>query len=190
VIQQSYLLTVDVKSLALTQSQNHVTSKSLIVITSDDQVYSIENSLFTARRQTKDEADALAERTLEKQLALGAASERNLTDTLLEIKSNLFPPYDGIISKKNTKYISYDLDLVDLREIITLSTRLESTTGVLAVGHDIFFSRFMPEGNFDRLHENFKAPLLFAVIVVLVLGLYSASLYVKSKEKRDTFLKK
>jgi hypothetical protein len=50
VLQQSYLLTLDVKAIALTQSQSHVTSKTLVMITSNDQVYSLENALFTARR--------------------------------------------------------------------------------------------------------------------------------------------
>lgn len=50
VIQESYLLTVDVKKIALTQSVQHITGKMLVLITSNDQVYSIENSLFSARR--------------------------------------------------------------------------------------------------------------------------------------------
>jgi hypothetical protein len=50
VIQESYLLTMDVKKIALTQSVQHITGKMLVLITSNDQVYSIENSLFSARR--------------------------------------------------------------------------------------------------------------------------------------------
>ena len=73
---------------------------------------------------------------------------------------------------------------------MTFSTRLESTTGVFATGHDIFFARIMPEGNFDRLHEDFKAPLLFAVIAVLIIGLTVAIKYTTSKQKREEFLTK
>jgi hypothetical protein len=46
----------------------------------------------------------------------------------------------------------------------------------------------MPEGNFDRLHENFKGTLLFATISGLVVALYAAQLYIKSKEGREAFL--
>ena len=53
VIQESYLLTMDVKKIALTQSLSHVTSKMAVMITSNDQVYTIENMIFTARRQHK-----------------------------------------------------------------------------------------------------------------------------------------
>lgn len=55
VIQESYLLTMDVKKIALTQSLSHVTSKMAVMITSNDQVYTIENMIFTARRQHKQE---------------------------------------------------------------------------------------------------------------------------------------
>ena len=50
VIQESYTLTVDVKKLCLTQSMQHVTSKSLVILTSADQVYTIESAMFSARR--------------------------------------------------------------------------------------------------------------------------------------------
>lgn len=64
VVQESYVLTVDVKRMGLTQSQSHVTSKMLVLITSNDQVYSIENALFSARRQRKEEAEAKAAKEL------------------------------------------------------------------------------------------------------------------------------
>ena len=50
IIQESYTLTVDVKKLCLTQSMQHVTSKSLVILTSNDQVYTLEAAMFTARR--------------------------------------------------------------------------------------------------------------------------------------------
>lgn len=65
VVQESYQLTVDVKAIALTQSQAHVTSKMLVLLTSNDQVYSIENALWSARRQSKADAEAKAQKELE-----------------------------------------------------------------------------------------------------------------------------
>uniref|UniRef100_A0A7S3N288 ER membrane protein complex subunit 1 n=1 Tax=Strombidium inclinatum TaxID=197538 RepID=A0A7S3N288_9SPIT len=165
---------------------SHVTNKALVFITSNNQVYSVEHQLYTARRQTKEEAEAAKERELEQSLSL---LPKNETD-LLDVKSVLFPQYDGMIPQRNTKFISYDLDLVNLDKLISFSTRLESTSAILATGHDVFFARFMPEGNFDRLNENFKSPLLFGVIVVLVVALFAAQTYIKNKELKEAFLKK
>ena len=140
--------------------------------------------LYTARRQTKEEAELAKERELEAQLTLGPKNESEIID----VKSDIFPPYDGLIPQRNTKFISYNSDLTDLRNLVSFSTRLESTSAILATGHDIFFARFMPEGNFDRLNENFKSPLLFGVIAVLVISLVSAKTYIKSRETKESFL--
>jgi len=73
---------------------------------------------------------------------------------------------------------------------MTTATRLESTTAILAYGHDVFGARVMPQGNFDRLDENFKGALLFGTIAGLVISLYAAQIYIKSKEVREAFLTK
>jgi hypothetical protein len=96
VIQESFLLTLDVKKICLTQSMQHVTSKSLVIITSNDQVYTLESAMFTARRQTKEEAEQVEARKLEIATTIGPVT-RNETDTLLDLKSTNYPPYDGVI---------------------------------------------------------------------------------------------
>lgn len=121
---------------------------------------------------------------------IGPLPARNETDTILELKDPKLPPYDGIIAQRNTKYVSYDLHLIDLRKLYTFSTNLESTSAVAAFGHDFFYARINPEGSFDRLHENFKAQYILAVISVLVIGIQMASSYIKNKEQRETWLKK
>ena len=75
----------------------------------------------------------------------------------IDVKSKLYPPYDGVIPQKNNAYLSYDLHLMGLKEIYTFATRLESTTAVLITGHDIFYARVSGESTFDRLDEKFKA---------------------------------
>ena len=67
------------------------------------------------------------------------------------VKSTEFPQYDGVIPQMNTKFISYDLELVGLENLLCFSTRLESTTAVFSYGHDLFYARVNPEANFDRL---------------------------------------
>lgn len=189
VAQQSYLLTVDVKKIGLTRTLHHVANKMLVLITTNDQVYSIEHAMFTARRQTKAEAEAAKEREEAKAITFG---KYNLSqeEHIVDVKSPMFPPYDGVIAQRNTRFISYDLHLVDLQNIVAFPTRLESTSAVLSYGHDIFYARINPESNFDRLHENFKSPLLFGTIAGLVIALYASMAYTSSNEMKEKFLLK
>ena len=45
-----------------------------------------------------------------------------------QLKSDKFPAYDAVTTEAPTKYISYDLPLIGLNHVMTLTTRLESTT--------------------------------------------------------------
>ena len=88
----------------------------------------------------------------------------------------------------STKYLSYELHLVDLNEIKAFPTRLESTTQILAYGFDIFFIRVSPENNFDLLQENFNFSILFLVIAGLVVALIVLKKYVKQTTDKANFL--
>ena len=61
---------------------------------------------------------------------------------------------------------------------------------MIAFGHDIFYARMTPEGNFDRLGENFKGQYIGAVIAGLSTALYMALSYIKNKDAKENFLKK
>lgn len=116
---------------------------------------------------------------------------KTLNDTdVFEVKSPLLPLYDGVIPQKNTRFVSYDLQLLNLKKLYTFPTRLESTSQVIALGHDIFFARITPESNFDRLHENFKGILLIGVIAGLAIALAAAITYQSSKDLKEKFLMK
>lgn len=193
VVQESYQLTVDVKAIALTQSQAHVTSKMLVLLTSNDQVYSIENALWSARRQSKADAEAKAQKELEVATTLLPQPKYLLnetTDAPPDVKSQQFPPYDGVIPQKNTRYVSYDLPLIDLKQVYTLPTRLESTSAVLVTGHDLFYARVTAESTFDRLHEGFQAQFLLLSIGGLLALFYAGQLYVQRKDARESYLLK
>jgi len=120
------------------------------------------------------------------------AYKLNITEEveLIDIKSTLYPPYDGLIPQKNTRYISYDLNLMGLDQIYTFPTRLESTSALLITGHDIFYARVTAESVFDRLDENFKMTGLVVTIAGLFVLLFVANSYVKSKEAKEQFLTK
>jgi hypothetical protein len=90
VVQESYILTVDVKRIGLTQSQTHVTSKMLVLLTSNDQVYSIENALWSARRESKAAAEAKALKVLEEATVLPQPKYllNTTEEAIIDVKSN------------------------------------------------------------------------------------------------------
>lgn len=96
--------------------------------------------------------------------------EADAEETKLVIKSDKFPMYDPVLPQYNTKFISYDKQMIGLNKVQTFATRLESTTLVLAYGHDIFLTRITPDNKFDLLDESFNFKLLFAAIIVLIVG--------------------
>ena len=104
------------------------------------------------------------------------------------VKSTEFPQYDGVIPQMNTKFISYDLELVGLENLLCFSTRLESTTAVFSYGHDLFYARVNPEANFDRLGETFKAGIFMATLATLVIALIVAGKYIKKRDTHADFL--
>mmetsp|Transcript_34527 Transcript_34527/g.25621 ORF Transcript_34527/g.25621 Transcript_34527/m.25621 type:complete len:122 (-) Transcript_34527:32-397(-) len=108
--------------------------------------------------------------------------------TKLELKVKDLPPYDGILTLISTKYLSYDLQLLKLRELLSFPSRLESTTQVVAVGFDLFYTRTPVESSFDLLQENFNYPLLFGFIAVLALALFLLRSYVTQMQAKNKFL--
>jgi hypothetical protein len=47
---ETYILPLSVKSIGLSKTKHHITGKSLICITSDNKVYTIKDTFFSARR--------------------------------------------------------------------------------------------------------------------------------------------
>ena len=81
----------------------------------------------------------------------------------------------------NTKFMTYDLPNVGLKKVITFPTGLESTTQVLAYGHDLVLARISPDKKFDMVDEDFNFGLLFLAIFLLCVAAYGFQQYLKSK---------
>ena len=101
-IQETYVVPVDVKRISLTKSKSHVTGKLLVLLTQNDQVYSIEHMFWSARRERKEEAEAKEQRELEKAVSgVLPTPKYMLNDSIevepLDIKSKAYPAYDGVI---------------------------------------------------------------------------------------------
>lgn len=144
VAQETYILTQAMKNLALTETQHHITGRALVFITQENQVYSLKDSFFSARRPyppvVKDWVEELKE-----------SLEDPDKVKPIELKVEQLPRYEPVIPQMNKKYLSHELKIVGLDNIKTFTTRLESTSQIFAYGHDLFLARFMPDDGYDLL---------------------------------------
>jgi len=81
-------------------------------------------------------------------------------------------PYGTILPTYDKNYLSYDLQLTGLSQLKTFPTRLESTSQVLAYGHDLYLIRVTPDKKFDMIDEEFNYALLFLAIGGLMVAVY------------------
>ncbi|KAG0240620.1 hypothetical protein BGW41_006801 [Actinomortierella wolfii] len=88
------------------------------------------------------------------------------TPTAME-KEEMLIPY-GPIMEDTRMMLSYHLEVAGIRKIITAPTLLESTTVVVAYGHDLFVTRHAPSKTFDILKEDFSKSQLVLTIVALL----------------------
>lgn len=147
-VQETYVFPLVIKGLTLTQTANHITSKALIVITNNNHLYNIESNLYSARRPHTNMPQAAPKLTLD-----DAEEGEEEPSKELQLKTAELPPYDALLPLKETKYVSHGLKLNGLDKIISFNTNLESTSQILAFGHDIFCARISPENTFDRLTD-------------------------------------
>ena len=125
IVQESYVLPFNIKALALTQTLHHITGKNLVVLTANNQVYQIDNNLFSARRPHAPDNTLLGGTAAP--VVEDPKKEQSLI-TSADLKNKELPPYDAVIPVISTRYLSYGLNLLHLREIKAFPTRLESTS--------------------------------------------------------------
>ena len=88
----------------------------------------------------------------------------------------------------DTRYLSYNLPIVDLTRMYSFPTRLESTSQIFAYGHDLFLVRIRPDNRFDMIDEEFNYSLLFLAIGGLIVGNNFIQSYIKAQRVRGEFL--
>ena len=104
------------------------------------------------------------------------------------LKNKQYPPYDAVLARMDSAFLSYDLPLIGLQKVQTFATRLESTSQVFAYGHDLFLARLRPDKKYDMLDEEFAFPLLFAFIAFLLGANVFANRYMRSQGHKKKFL--
>lgn len=126
VLRESYITPFGIKSLALTETANHITGRTLVFITTENKLYMVAQSGFTARRPHADQI-----KVPEGWFSLPNPEDLEKEDVEVpmevQLKSAKYPVYDPVIPAYDSRFFSYDLAMVGLEHLRTFSTRLEST---------------------------------------------------------------
>jgi len=189
VLSETYILPFGVKAMAMTETLHYITGRSIMLVTSQNKIYQMQENFFSARRNHPEKPAALPTSFKEAwNDALEQARELEEEKERLVLKSDKFPMYDPVIPQVNQKFITYDLQLVNLDTLLTFPSKLESTTQVFAYGHDLFLARVKPDGKYDTLDEQFNYMMLLGICVVILGGNWYGSNLVKVETQRSQFL--
>jgi len=138
VVSETYIMPFGVKAMAFTETANHISAQNIMLVTTNNMVYNLIHRMYTARRPLKGGvsmtgAPAPAAGYFDAPAAEDEEEEGDDKDGKnkkkpLKLKSLAYPNYDPVQPLFNTNYVSYDLELSDLRSINTYPTKLESTS--------------------------------------------------------------
>jgi len=176
-----------IKGMVMTETANHISGLSLILLSNENKIYTVPSQLFSARRPLKDEIKEPAgwfsmpdPEELEKML------EEKPMD--IQLKHNKFLPYGTVLPIYDKNWLNYDLRLTGISQLRAFPTRLESTSQVLAYGHDLFLVRVTPDKKFDMIDEEFPYALLFLAIGGLMVAVFMVRKWIQSQADGKKFL--
>ena len=178
---ETFIVPQALKSISMTETIKHISSSSLVCITTDNQVYTIKDQLFSARRPRPP-----VEKDFYEQLQESLEDPDKIKP--IELKVEQMPRYEPVIPVNTKKYLSHELRMFGLDSIVSFSTRLESTTQVFVHGHDLLLSRMTPDNAFDVLSDNFNVLGLFGAIIAMLFGDYLLSRFVNKYNNMKAFL--
>jgi outer membrane protein assembly factor BamB len=141
VLGQSYVLSLGMKTMAVTSSAFGITANQILVGTLSDQIYAIDKKLLDPRRPVK-------------------PSKTDKEEGLI--------PYNEFLPIAPQKFVTYTHHVLGLEEIQCHPTARESSVLMLAYGIDMFYTRLMPSKSFDMLEDDFSYSLLVTTILGLL----------------------
>ncbi|KAL8137095.1 hypothetical protein V2J09_003096 [Rumex salicifolius] len=160
---QSYFFTHSLKEVAVTLTAKGVTSKQILLGTIGDQILALDKRYLDPRR--------------------------SINPTQAEKEEGIIPLTDTLPIIPQS-YVTHGLNVEGLRGIITVPSKLESTTLMFAHGVDLFFTHLAPSKTYDSLTEDFSYALLLLTIVALVIAIFVTWIMSEKKELRDKWRSK
>ncbi|XP_024544147.1 ER membrane protein complex subunit 1 [Selaginella moellendorffii] len=155
---QSYFFPSTVRTMSVTFTARGITGKQILVGTIGNQVIALDKRFLDPRRS----ADP----------------------TPMEREEGVIPLSEGLPLFPQS-YLTHAARVEELRGIISVPARLESTCLVFAYGIDLFFTRTAPSRTYDSLTEDFSYALLLITIVVLVVAIAVSMVLSQRKELRE-----
>jgi len=159
VFAQVYTFPTGVKALSSTVSKQGITKGNLLMLLTNNQVYSLDLALLSPRRK----------------------------DYSGDFHQESLPAYSPSIGVKGQDILTYYLQLEQLEGVVSTPTHLESTSLVCAFGLDIFLARVTPEKSFDMLTEDFSKLSIVLTILVLVVLNVGVQKWFASKKTKEKF---
>ncbi|KAF8963227.1 hypothetical protein BDZ97DRAFT_1038548 [Flammula alnicola] len=158
-LEKAYVFPHAITALAPTSTKFGITSKDLIVATTNHRVQSFPRRVFDPRRPN-----------------------RKVT---AEEQEEFLMPYDPIIPNDARRVLSHNYDVANVQRIITSPALLESTSLVFAYGLDMFLTRVSPSNTFDVLSESFNKVQLVFTVTGLLLAILVTRPMVERKRLRE-----
>ncbi|KAH6825368.1 catalytics protein [Perilla frutescens var. hirtella] len=155
---QSYFFAHSLKTMAVTSTAKGITSKQVLLGTIGDQVLALDKRFVDPRR--------------------------TVNPTQAEKEEGIIPLTDSLPIIPQS-YVTHALKVEGIRGIVTVPTKLESTTLVFAYGVDLFFTRLAPSRTYDSLTEDFSYALLLITIVALVVAIFVTWVWSEKKELQE-----
>ncbi|KAG8376639.1 hypothetical protein BUALT_Bualt09G0084400 [Buddleja alternifolia] len=155
---QSYFFTHSVKTIAVTSTAKGITSKQILLGTIGDQVLALDKRFLDPRR--------------------------TLNPTAAEKEEGIIPLTDSLPVIPQS-YVTHALKVEGVKGIVTVPTKLESTTLVFSYGIDLFFTRLAPSRTYDSLTEDFSYALLLITIVALLAAIFVTWIWSEKKELQE-----
>ncbi|CAL2035031.1 unnamed protein product [Caenorhabditis brenneri] len=145
VTQQSYIYAQGVDAMSVSETEQGLTTRSLLLAHPSGNIHEVSRRLLDANRPME------------------------LTQAMRE---EMMIGYMPEIAVATEEMINYNQTVHRVRGIKTSPSGLESTSLVLAYGTDLFFTRLVPSGTFDILKDDFDHVLISLVLTGLVVGSY------------------
>ncbi|KAI1727507.1 PQQ-like domain-containing protein [Ditylenchus destructor] len=140
---QSYVFSQGVSAIAVSETEQGLTTRSLIIAMPFGGLLEVSRRFVDARRRI---------------------------DLTPEMRDEMIIPYMPELPVSTEDLINYNQSLHDIKGIKTASSGLESTSLVFVYGLDMFYTRVTPSGTFDILKDDFDYALIFLVVTVLVVA--------------------
>lgn len=174
---QTYVLTKKIKSMTCSRSLLNVSNRSILVTLENNQVFAVDQRLFSARRPIAKEP-----------ATPGAPVE---IDPLLNsiYVDNELPPYNSIIIFDPKTLLNNSHVNEQVSNVLVSPTSHESTFLVCRVGLGIKCSKTYPDKTFDSLPPKFSYHLIFVFVIGIWFITFLLRKHVKSLQFKNKWLK-